>query len=137
MDESVPDAALDALESAGLNLVAETVRSEARARGMFVLRSKTGYRIDVFVASIPFYEEAERRRRRVRLAGRDAWVLDAESLTVFKMLFFRGKDLVDVERLVGLRPLDVDFVRRALVGVVGEDDARVKRWDELTAGPGG
>lgn len=132
VDESVPDAALDALEEAGLSVDRGTARMQARDRGMFVLRSEDGYRVDVFVASIPFYAVAEQRRRRVRLAGRETWVLDPESLTVFKMLFFRAKDLVDVARLLELRPVDAEIVRDALVEVVGDDDPRVQRWDELT-----
>lgn len=70
----------------------------------------------------------------MRLADRETYVLDAESLAVFKMLFFRPKDLLDVARLVQLRRLDVDFVRNALVDIVGADDVRVARWDELTVG---
>lgn len=45
------------------------------------------------------------------------------------MLFFRGKDLVDVERLLSLMgdTLDRPYVRDSLVEVVGEDDYRVKK----------
>jgi hypothetical protein len=132
VSDRVPDTALAALEAAGLHVDREAARVEAEHRGMFVVRSADGYRVDVFVASIPFYRDAEQRRRRVRLADRDTYVLDAESLTVFKMLFFRAKDIVDLARLVEIRPLDVDFVRRSLVDIVGEDDERVRRWDELT-----
>lgn len=129
--ERVPDAAFEALESAGLEVSRDQARRDAEHRGMFVLRSADGYRIDVFLASIPFYEVAERRRKRVRLAGREAYVLDAESLAVFKMLFFRDKDMVDLARLVQLQSLDSAFVRQALVDLVGEGDPRVARWDEL------
>jgi hypothetical protein len=133
VDDPVPDTALDALEAAGLAVARDIARAEAKRRGMFVLRSPGGYRVDVFVPSIPFYRAAEQRRRRVRLADRDTYVLDPESLAVFKMLFFRAKDLVDIARLVELQPLDAEVVRRALVDVVGEDDARVERWDQLTS----
>ena len=53
---------------------------------------------------------------------------------MFKLLFFRGKDLVDLERLVAVRgeSLDVAYVRRWIVEMMGEDDARVVRWDALT-----
>ena len=39
------------------------------------------------------------------------------------MLFFRGKDLNDVERLLGIMQSDLDraYVRAALVEVVGEE----------------
>ena len=62
-------------------------------------------------------------------------MLSPEDTAVFKMLFYRGKDLVDVERLLGLmqRRLDLAYVRAALVEVVGEDDHRTRRWDELVS----
>jgi hypothetical protein len=61
-------------------------------------------------------------------------VLSPEDTAVFKMLFFRGKDLVDVERLLGLMrgALDRGYVRAAIVELVGEDDHRTRKWDELT-----
>lgn len=80
IDESVPDSALNALEAVGLTVSRETARQEARDRGLFVLRSPADYRVDVFVPSIPFYGVAEQRRRRVRLADRDTYVLDPEIL---------------------------------------------------------
>jgi len=49
------------------------------------------------------------------------------------MLFFRGKDVVDVERLVdaqGTR-LDRAYVRQWLVDCVGLDDERVATWDRI------
>jgi hypothetical protein len=134
VEDSVPDSALDALERAGLDMARDRARSEAKRRGMFVLRAASGYRVDVFVASIPFYRVAEQRRRRVKLADRETYVLDAESLAVFKMLFFRGKDLVDIAKLIELEQLDVEFVRAALVDIVGEDDERIARLDAMAAG---
>jgi hypothetical protein len=60
-------------------------------------------------------------------------ILSAEDLTVFKLLFFRGKDVVDVERLVAAQGdrLDRDYVRSWLVACVGEGDERVHRWDRI------
>jgi hypothetical protein len=51
---------------------------------------------------------------------------------VFKRLFFRAKDLVDLERLVAVRPeLDAAYIRRWIADMMGEDDARTRRWDEI------
>jgi len=49
------------------------------------------------------------------------------------LLFFRGKDLVDVERVVaaGRKTLDREYVREWLTACVGTDDSRVEKWDEL------
>jgi hypothetical protein len=54
---------------------------------------------------------------------------------VLKLLFFRGKDLVDIERIVAIQgvALDRDYVRSWLVDCVGADTERVRRWDEICA----
>jgi hypothetical protein len=70
----------------------------------------------------------------------DVNVFAPEALAVFKLLFFRGKDLVDLERLVAVRPeLDAAYVRRHIALMMGEDDERTRRWEEITArfGAGG
>ncbi len=93
-----------------------------------------GMRIDVFVPSIPFSDEAARTR--VRVVAEDGWTgwfLAPEAIVVFKLLFFRGKDIVDLERLVAVRgaTLDHAYVRSWLVDMMGDDDERVKRWDGI------
>ena len=124
--------AFDVLASAGVTLDRARAEAEAADRGLFI-GWHGEYRIDVFVPSIPFYAEALARRVRVRLAGRDTWVLSPEVLTVFKMLFFRPKDLRDVERLLAVQGERVDcaFVRRALVEMLGEHAEHVAAWDRL------
>jgi hypothetical protein len=68
------------------------------------------------------------------MAGRATWVHSAEVLAVFKMLFFRAKDLVDVERMLMVQGVafDREFVRAALVDLLDEDE-RIERWDEICA----
>ena len=105
---------------------------QAHREGMFVGRWD-GMRIDVFLPSIPFAFEAERCRVRVTDdTGWSGWFLSAEALAVFKLLFFRGKDIVDLERLVAVRPeLDTAYVRRWIVDMMGDDDDRTRRWDDI------
>ena len=121
------------LESLGIEIPVAAA-DQARARGMFVGRWE-GMRIDVFLPSIPFAREAERSRIRVSDdAGWSGWFLSAEALAVFKLLFFRGKDIVDLERLVAVRPeLDATYVRRWIVDMMGEDDERTRRWDDIVS----
>lgn len=117
------DYALDVLAAAGVYVDRAVAHNDADERGMFV-GNHGEYRVDVFVPSVPFYAEALQRRRRVRLANRDTWVLSPETLAVFKMLFYRPKDLVDVQRLLEVQGsrMDPEFVRRSLVEMLGEDD---------------
>jgi len=126
------DWAFDVLTAAGVSLDRGAARRDADERGMFVGHHGE-YRIDVFVPSVPFYAEAFRRRQRVRLAHRDTWVLSPETLAVFKMLFYRPKDLVDVQRLLEVQSerIDRSFIRQALVDMLGPDDERLRTWDEL------
>jgi hypothetical protein len=65
--------------------------------------------------------------------GAAVWFLSAESLCVFKLLFFRGKDVVDLERLVAVQgdALDGDYVRSRIVAMLDADDPRVTTWDRL------
>jgi hypothetical protein len=131
-DAQLPEA-VKLLREAGVAIELEQAQRGARERGMFAAPHGS-YRVDVFVPSVPFYDEALKRRMRVTLAKRQTWVLSPESLAVFKMLFFRPKDLVDLARLIEVRrpPLDVAFVRSWLLDMVGGDDVRIAKWDELT-----
>lgn len=126
------EVAFDVLEACGVSLDRAEAIAQAHDRGMFVGRCRD-YRVDVFVPSVPFYDEALRLRRRVRLAERDTWVLSPETLAVFKMLFFRPKDIADVGRMIDIQAgaFDSDFVRRWLVAMVGHDDERISAWDDL------
>ena len=107
-------------------------REASEHAGMFVTHLG-GWRVDVFTPSIPFAWEACQTRVRCVIEGRSAWFLSAESTAVFKLLFFRAKDLVDLERLVAVQGarLDAGYVRRWIVEMMGEDDERVERWDRI------
>lgn len=129
--EALPEA-FDVLAAAGVTIDRPRAVAEAADRGLFV-GWHGEYRVDVFVPSVPFYAEALDRRVRVRLAGRDTWVLSPEVLAVFKMLFFRVKDLRDLERLLAVQGARFDraFVRHALVDMLGADAEQVAAWDGL------
>lgn len=136
LDVFVPEArwaeVADVLIATGCELDRGRALESARERGDF--RAHFGaMRVDVFVPSIPFYDAVGSRRRQAVLDGRAAWFLSPEDLTVFKLLFFRPKDLIDVERMVAaLGPaLDRGYVERWLEELVGETDSRVDRWRTL------
>ncbi len=122
-----------ALAHVGVEVTEHAATAQAQVDGMFVGRWD-GMRIDVFLPSIPFAVEAGQTRVRVTDdAGWSGWFLSAEAIAVFKLLFFRGKDIVDLERLIAVNDtLDRDYVRRWIVEMMGEDDERVLRWDAIT-----
>jgi hypothetical protein len=121
-----------ALQSLRIAFEEQAAMRSSERDGMFSARFGS-YRVDVFTASIAFSYEAERTRVQRRVEGRPVWFLSAEALAVFKLLFFRPKDLVDLQRLLAVQgpALDTAYIRRHLVEMMGEDDERTRRWDEL------
>jgi hypothetical protein len=122
------------LHGLGVEVDAGAALARARNDGMFV-GTWSGIRIDVFVPSIDFSHEAGRTRVSMTDdAGNSVWFLSPEALTVFKLLFFRPKDLADLERLLAVQgaALDRSYVRRWIVDMMGPEDERVGAWDRLT-----
>lgn len=122
----------EVLRSCGCSVDSAEATTQATERGDF--QAWFGdMRVDVFVPSIPFYDSIRRRLRRAPLEGADAWFLSPEDLAVMKFLFFRAKDLIDVERLVafGGASFDRGYVEAALMDLVGDDDSRIARWKVL------
>lgn len=121
-----------ALRSLDIGVDEAAARQKAHDEGLFVVRLGP-YRIDVFPPSIAFSWEAARTRVRHSFEGREVWFLAVEALCVFKLLFFRGKDVVDLERLVAVQgdAVDASYVRERIVEMLGEGDARVASWDRI------
>lgn len=132
VEDSALDAAVDALVEGGASIDKAAAIASSQRRGDFN-GTISGMRLDVFTPSIEFSHEAGRTRARAELLGEPIWLLSAEAMAVFKLLFFRPKDLVDLERLVPVRGADLDtaYVRRWVVEMLGEDDVRVERWDRI------
>lgn len=57
----------------------------------------------------------------------------AEALCIFKLLFFRTKDVGDLERLLAVSggAIDLPYIRAHLIDMMGGDDPRVAAWDRL------
>lgn len=134
VDASRHSELLDVLARAGCTFDREEALRRAR-EGDTVFTWKDGFRVDVFVPSIPFYDDAARTVRRVTFRGREVPFVSAETLCVFKLLFFRPKDLVDLAGLVSVQgsALDSAWVRGKLADMLGGDDERVVAWDRIVA----
>ena len=91
-----------------------------------------GTPIDVFFSVLPFHDEVERNIRHVSFGDRTIPVVDCTGLAVFKAMFARPRDWVDIEAMVEARSLDVDEAMRWVREMVG-DDPRVERLAELRA----
>lgn len=134
VDDASLEAMCVALASLGLPIELGAARLASESSGLIVVRWNQ-MRVDLFTPSISFSWEAMRTRRRVVIDGSSVALLSPEALAVFKLLFFRPKDIADLQRLIGVQgaALDVEYVRSHIVAMMGEDDERVERWDALVA----
>ncbi len=120
------------LQEIGCNVSAAEAAASLRAHG-FCRATFGQLRVDVFLPIIAFYEAARARRKRVRLGDQPVMIWDAESLAVFKMMFFRRKDVADVEQILRAqgRHFDRVWVREQLTEICGPGDPRLAEWDRL------
>jgi hypothetical protein len=86
--------------------------------------------VDLFLSVLPFHDHVEAHIRYVPFEGRTIPVLDCTALGVFKAMFDRPRDWVDIEAMVEARAIDLDEVSRWVVEMVGEDD-RVEKLAAL------
>jgi hypothetical protein len=120
------------LQRIGCTLEIKTATATLREHGYCEVEF-CGIRLDVFLPSIDFYERARQRRKQVQLGARLVTIWDAETLCVFKMMFFRRKDLADVEQVLRAQSdrLDRDWILEQLIEIYGQRDPRISQWVEL------
>lgn len=87
--------------------------------------------IDVFFAAHDFHHAAGHRARAVDFVGTTIRVLAPTDLATFKVLFDRSKDWVDIETMIDSGMLDVHETVEAVAALLGRDDPRVARLDQL------
>ena len=88
--------------------------------------------VDLFFSSVPIHEEMPKQVRRLPFGDTTLPFVAPEHLAVFKAVFGRPKDWVDIEQmLLSTEGLDVAEIERWLAQMVGEDDPRLKRLAEL------
>ena len=121
------------LQEIGCEFSSASATESLREHG-FCRVAFAGLQVDVFLPTIPFYAAAKERRKLVDLGGRPILVWDAETLTVFKMMFFRRKDLADAEQVLRTQGRDLDraWIWEQLASMYGPRDPRLAAWDDLT-----
>lgn len=133
-----PMKVVELLRDIGCDVDEATALPTLREHG-FCTGTLAGVRVDVFLPIVDFYAVARGRRREVDLEGVPVMIWDAEALVIFKLMFFRDRDLVDIAQIVrtqGAR-LDTDWITTRAIDVFGGRDPRVARWNELHAAAGG
>ncbi len=120
------------LQEIGCEVSAAEAIESLREHG-FCRAALGAVRVDIFLPTAAFYQAARARRKRVQLGGQPVMIWDAESLVVFKMMFFRRKDLADVEQVLRAQGARFDraWVRQNLVEIYRARDPRLAAWDDL------
>lgn len=90
--------------------------------------------VDLFFSYDKVHEAMSRNTRRVPFGDEEFEILSPEHLVVCKASFDRVKDWLDIEQvLVATEHFDTAEVDRWLIHLVGPDDHRKQRFDELVA----
>ena len=96
--------------------------------------------IHVFLSYDPFHESCKARARQVPFADGEIWILSAEDITIFKVIYDRPKDRAEVREVLlcmGER-MDVVYTIGWLERILGSEDSRVTRFrsvaEELVPG---
>lgn len=127
-----PSACVWLLQDLGCQLSPAAAMDSLREHG-FCRAEYGGVRVDVFLPTIAFYAAARDRRRIVTLGGQPIQIWDAESLVIFKLMFFRRKDIADIEQILRTQreALDWAWIDGQLEQLFGRHDPRVSQWKEL------
>ncbi len=122
---------LRCLESIGIN-PSEQELDQLRRASQARLRLE-GTFVDLFFPVHAFHESCASRTRRVRFDGGSIQILSAEDLVVFKVIFNRAKDWLDVEQVLRTQGEHFDraYALRWLDDMVGTEDSARVRFAEL------
>lgn len=86
--------------------------------------------IHVFFSYDPFHDSCRARARKAPFAGGEIWILSAEDITIFKVIYDRPKDRAEVREVLlcmGER-MDVAYTIEWLERILESEDARVTRF---------
>lgn len=86
--------------------------------------------VDLFFDYDAIHQEAAQHRRTVAFGRARIPILGPVELAVFKAVFDRSQDWVDIENMVAAQALDVDAVRSILTRMFGSTDSRFEKLDE-------
>jgi hypothetical protein len=90
--------------------------------------------IDLFLSVLPFHDHVAEHVRLVPFEGRTIPVLSCTGLTVFKAMFDRPRDWVDIEAMVEARTIDLDEAIGWVSEMAGPDSVSARRLVELRSG---
>jgi hypothetical protein len=90
--------------------------------------------VDLFLSVLPFHDHVAEHVRMVPFEGRTIPVLSCTGLTVFKAMFDRPRDWVDIEAMVEARAIDLGEAIWWVSEMAGADSVNASRLAELRSG---
>ena len=87
--------------------------------------------IDLFFSVLEFHDQVASEVRQVSFEDRSIPVLDCTALVVFKAMFDRPRDWVDIEAMVEARAVDLGEASRWVGEMAGADSAAARKLAEL------
>ena len=134
LDPKTPDQCVSLLESIGCGIDKDKATAMLREFG-YCRVSWRDCTVDIFLPTTPFLISAKHRRSSLLFCGREVRFWNAEVMAVLKMMFFRQKDFVDLEKVIRAQGTNLDrvWVRQKLEEMFGHFDPRLTTWDELCA----
>lgn len=90
--------------------------------------------VDLFLSVLPFHDHVAKHVRTVPFEGRTIPVLSCTGLTVFKAMFDRPRDWVDIEAMLEARAIDLDEAIKWVSEMAGADSINARRLAELRPG---
>lgn len=88
--------------------------------------------VDLFFPQHELHGVVAARVERVPFAGATIPIISATDLTIFKALFNRTQDWADIENMLAHDTVDRAEARSWLVRLMGSDDLRVVRLDQMS-----
>lgn len=92
--------------------------------------------IDLFLNNVPFHERVAQGVIHVPLGDREIPVLNCMSLVVFKAMFNRGKDWVDIDAVAEVDNRSIESACETVEQMIGTDDERFTKLAAIAADPG-
>jgi hypothetical protein len=90
--------------------------------------------VDIFLNTTEFHESVASRVRYETFGGASVPFIGCTDLAIFKCIFNRSRDWVDLEEMVAIGSLDIETATGTLLRYLGPDDERIGRLQKLAAG---
>lgn len=119
-----PDRAAEAFAALPAEVARPSVSVELAERDGQVRLWWADTPIDVFLNSLPFHDAVAKNIRHVPFAGRRIPVLGCTDLAVFKAMFGRPRDWVDIEAMVAAGRIEIDVATGWLQAMESSDAAQ-------------